>query len=109
MAGFTNSACRAIFLELGADAVVSEFVYSRAVLKGSGRVLEKISFENTCRPVGIQIFGDDEFEMADAAKLIEEKLSPDFIDINFGCPAPNAVDAGAGSALLKIQNRCAKL
>ncbi len=109
MAGFTNSACRAIFLEFGADAVVSEFVYSRAVLKGSGRVLEKISFENTCRPVGIQIFGDDEFEMADAAKLIEEKLSPDFIDINFGCPAPNAVDAGAGSALLKNPKQMCKI
>ncbi len=101
MAGFTNSACRAIFKEFGADVSVSEFVYSRAVLSGATRVIEKITFEDSCRPVGIQIFGDDEFEMADAAKLIEEKLSPDFIDINFGCPAPNAVNAGAGSALLK--------
>ena len=101
MAGFTNSACRSIFMEYGADVSVTEFVYSRAVLCGANRVLEKISFDKECRPVGIQIFGDDEFEMADAAMLIEERLSPDFIDINFGCPAPNAVNAGAGSALLK--------
>ena len=109
MAGFTNSACRGIFKEFGADVSVSEFVYSRAVLSGAVRVLEKISFEDDCRPVGIQIFGDDEFEMAEAAKLIEEKLNPDFIDINFGCPAPNAVNAGAGSALLKNPKQMIKI
>lgn len=108
MAGFTNSACRSIFSEYGADATVSEFVYSRAVLKGAARVLEKLAFEDGARPVGIQIFGDDPSEIADAAQLIRERLSPDFIDINFGCPAPNAVDAGAGAALLKdVPRMCA--
>ncbi len=101
MAGFTNSACRSIFMEYGADVSVSEFVYSKAVLYGAGRVFEKISFESKCRPIGIQIFGSDPVEMAEAATVIEERLSPDFIDVNFGCPAPNAVNAGAGSALLK--------
>ncbi len=108
MAGFTNSACRSIFMEYGADVSVSEFVYSKAVLCGAGRVLEKVSFEQNCRPIGIQIFGSDEFEMADAASVIERELSPDFIDVNFGCPAPNAVNAGAGSALLKnVKQMCA--
>ncbi len=109
MAGFTNSACRSIFKEYGADVSVSEFVYSRAVLSGAGRVFEKISFADDCRPIGIQIFGSDDFEMAEAAKLIEEKLLPDFIDINFGCPAPNAVNAGAGSALLKNPKQMCKI
>lgn len=108
MAGFTNAACRSIFSEYGADATVSEFVYSRAVLKGAARVLEKLAFEERSRPVGIQIFGDDPFEISEAAQLISERLSPDFIDINFGCPAPNAVGAGAGAALLKdVPRMCA--
>ena len=101
MAGYTNGACRKIFREYGADGVVSEFVYSRAVLCGGGRILERMRFDESERPVGIQIFGSDPSEMAEAALAIEEKLSPDFIDVNFGCPAPNAVCAGAGSALLR--------
>lgn len=101
MAGFTNSACRAIFREYCADFTVGEFVYSRAVLSGAERVWEKLSFDDECRPAGVQIFGDDPAEMADAAAVIEDRLRPDFIDVNFGCPAPNAVGAGAGSALLK--------
>lgn len=101
MAGYSNSPCRKIFSEYGSDGSVSEFVYSRAILCGAKRVFEKLSFSPQERPLGIQIFGSDEFEMADAAQLVEEKLSPDFIDVNFGCPAPNAVGAGAGAALLK--------
>ncbi len=105
MSGFSNGACRKICREYGADGVVSEFVYSRAVLSGAYRIMEKISFDESERPVGIQIFGSDPTEVADAAMLIEEKMSPDFIDINFGCPAPNATHAGAGSALLKTPQK----
>lgn len=102
MAGYTNGACRRIFREFGgADGCVSEFVYCRAVLSEAARVFEKMAFDDSERPFGIQIFGSDPREMADAASLVEERLSPDFIDVNFGCPAPNAVGAGAGSALLR--------
>ena len=109
MAGFTNSTCRSIFREFGADAVVSEFVHARAVLSGSSRVLEKLAFDAACRPVGIQLFGGDPSEMADAAQFVAEKLAPDFVDVNFGCPAPNAVDAGAGSALLRDVPKMARI
>lgn len=105
MAGFSNSACRKICREYGADGVVSEFVYSRAVLSQAEKIIQKISFVESERPIGIQIFGSDPSEVADASVLIEEKLSPDFIDINFGCPAPNATHAGAGSALLKTPEK----
>ncbi len=101
MAGFSNEPCRRICREYGADVSVSEFVYSRAVLSGAARVFEKLSFTEGGRPFGVQIFGSDPKEVADAASLVEERVAPDFIDINFGCPAPNAVSAGAGSALLK--------
>lgn len=101
MAGFSNEPCRRICREYGADVSVSEFVYSRAVLSGAARVFEKLSFTEGGRPFGVQIFGSDPKEVADAASLVEERVAPDFIDINFGCPAPNAVSAGAGAALLK--------
>ncbi len=105
MSGFSNGVCRAICREYGADGAVAEFVYSRAVLSGAQRVMEKISFLESERPAGAQIFGSDPFEVAEAASFIEEKFSPDFIDINFGCPAPNATHAGSGSALLKTPEK----
>lgn len=102
MARYTDSACRKIFREFGgADGVVSEFVYCRAITANATRIFEKIAFDESQRPFGIQIFGSDPTEMADAAQIVTERVSPDFIDVNFGCPAPNAVAAGAGSALLK--------
>lgn len=101
MAGYTNTVCRKLFREYGADASVTEFVYSRAVLHGADRIIEKMSIDASARPVGVQIFGSDPDEMSAAAQLIAEKVNPEFIDVNFGCPAPNAVGAGAGSALLK--------
>lgn len=110
MAGYTNGACRKIFREFGgADAVVSEFVYCRAITANASRIFEKISFGESERPFGIQIFGSDPAEMADAAAIVEERLSPDFIDVNFGCPAPNAVGAGAGSLLLRDTDKMCKI
>ncbi len=101
MSGFSDSACRRICREYGADGAVTEFVYAGAVLRGIESAFEKIAFCESERPVGIQIFGSDQQELADAAVLLEEKFAPDFIDINFGCPAPNATSAGAGAFLLK--------
>ena len=109
MAGYSNSPCRKIFRQYGADGSVSEFVHCRAVLNGSRAVLERMAFDDGERPIGIQIFGADPSEMAEAAAKIEELLKPDFIDVNFGCPAPNAVDAGAGAAMLKKPDKMAEI
>ena len=107
MAGFSNSVCRRICREYGADGAVSEFVYSRAVLCGAKRVLEKLSFCECERPVGIQIFGSDPAEVADAASLIEERLSPDFIDIISVVPRRMPQPRERAPRFLKIRNRCA--
>lgn len=109
MSGFTDSAFRAMARGCGADVCVSEFAHSRAVLSGAAKVLERLKFEQCERPYGVQLFGSDPAEVADAAAFVEERISPDFIDINYGCPAPNAVCAGAGSALLKDPNRMARI
>ncbi|MBR4596809.1 MAG: tRNA-dihydrouridine synthase family protein, partial [Opitutales bacterium] len=109
MSGCTDAAFRQIARENGADVCVSEFVHARAVLSKAPKILEKIKIEPCERPCGVQLFGGDEFEMADAAAFVEENFAPDFIDINCGCPAPNAVDAGAGASLLKDVPRMEKI
>ena len=40
-------------------------------------------------------------KMAEAASRIADRLEPDFIDINYGCPAPKVVGNLAGSSLLR--------
>ena len=54
------------------------------------------------RPISQQIFGSDVDSFKKAAKIVYDKMKPDIIDINMGCPVPKvAVSAQAGAALLK--------
>ncbi len=101
MAGFTDVAFRKICKNFGADVVVSEFVQSDALNRENARTWREIDFSPAQRPMGIQIFGGNPDSMARAAKLLRERLAPDFIDLNFGCPAPKVVQTNAGSSLLK--------
>jgi tRNA-dihydrouridine synthase B len=57
-------------------------------------------FDNSERPIGLQIFGARPAAMAEAAAKLAS-LNPDFIDINFGCPAPKIVGKNGGSSILK--------
>ena len=109
MSGYSDSAYRLMLKKLGADICVSEFVHCAAILHRAKAVFEKLYIDKSERPCGIQIFGCDTSEMAEAAKIIENEFAPEFLDINFGCPAPNAVLANAGAALLKDTSLMCKI
>lgn len=100
MAGITDCAFRTFMRELGAGIVVSELVSAHGLNYNSPRTRRLMDFEESQRPVGIQIFGEEESSMATAAKIVEE-TGADFVDINFGCPVPKVVKKGAGAAVLK--------
>lgn len=101
MSGFTDIAFRALCKEQGADVLVSEFVQSEPLIRSRERTWRDVDFTPEQRPMGIQIFGAVPESMSLAAKLLEERLHPDFIDINFGCPARKVVEQNAGSGLLR--------
>ncbi|MBR6797646.1 MAG: tRNA-dihydrouridine synthase family protein [Opitutales bacterium] len=101
MSGFTDIAFRELCKEHGADVLVSEFVQSEPLIRGRERTWRDVDFTPGQRPMGIQIFGANPDSMARAAALLENRLYPDFIDINFGCPARKVVEQNAGSGLLK--------
>lgn len=101
MSGFTDIGFRALCKEFGADVLVSEFVQSEPLIRSRERTWRDVDFTPEQRPMGIQIFGANPDSMARAAALLEERLQPDFIDINFGCPARKVVECNAGSSLLK--------
>lgn len=103
MAGFTDRVFRELCKEKGADVMVTEFVMANKFLdpRGERDAWEIVDFTPTQRPMGVQIFGGEPERMAEAAERIALRLKPDFIDINYGCPAPKVVNNCAGSSLLR--------
>ena len=101
MAGVTDFVFRRLCKELGADAMVTEFVSSEGILRRDDRTRKYTEFDDAQRPVGVQLFGADAEHMAEAAKKIIDWKQPDFIDINFGCPVNKVVSKNGGSSLLR--------
>ena len=107
MARFTDTVFRQLCKEQGADVMLTEFVQADAIIRGDDRLWETVDFTETQRPMGVQIFGSNPESMAKAAKLIYQRIQPDFIDINFGCPADRVICMDAGSSLLRNPDKLA--
>ena len=105
MARFTDVVFREFCKEQGADVMVTEFVQADALTRDDPRLWETVDFAESQRPMGVQIFGSNPRSMADAARLLADRVRPDFIDINFGCPADRVICTDAGSSLLKNPRR----
>ena len=100
-AGVSESPFRRLCRRYGADVVVSEFVSAAGIVMQSPRSRDYLRFDQDERPIGIQIFGADPAMMHDAAAFVADTYSPDFIDINFGCPVKKVVKRNGGSGCLR--------
>lgn len=102
MAGVCNSAFRRIVKEMGCGLLYAEMVSDKALVYDNEKTKDMLYMTESERPITQQIFGSDKESFVKAAKIIEETMHPDIIDINMGCPVPKvAVKSQAGSALLK--------
>ena len=103
MAGVTDAAMRLLCHEQGAAWSVSEMLSAKGWIfsKGQNRnaldLLKRLPGEGSA---GLQLFGSEPETMARAAVQLEDR-GFDFIDINFGCPAPKITSNGEGSAMMK--------
>lgn len=104
MAGITDRVFRTLMKERGAGVVVSELVSCHGMLHNSVKTFELLGFDEIQRPVGLQIFGEDENILGAGAAVIE-RLGADFVDINLGCPVPKVVKKGAGAAMPRDPRR----
>ncbi len=100
MAGVTDGVFRAICRCKGAAFTVTEMVSAKALTLSDAKSNELMLLSEAERPAGIQIFGNDPAVMAQSVSSVL-RYSPDFIDINMGCPAPKIVKNHSGSSLLK--------
>ncbi len=106
LAGYTDQAYRQICKEWGAEILVSEMVSADGLIRDSAKTAQYITFLDTERPFGIQIFGSEPYVMAKAAEFLIP-FNPDFVDINMGCPVKKVVRRGAGSALMQTPEKAA--
>lgn len=100
MAGITNSPFRRLMREYGSSVVISELVSANGIEYASQRTLELLKFSPDERPVGLQIFGEDEEPLVKACRVVEN-MGADFVDLNLGCPVPKVVKKGAGAAMCR--------
>ncbi len=100
MDDITDLSFRSICKELGADITISEFVASDALIHNIEKTKRKMLFSSDEHPFGIQLFGNNKITMREAAIIIAT-YQPDFIDINWGCPAKKVAGKGSGSGMLQ--------
>ena len=102
MAGISNTSFRKIVKKMGAGLIYAEMVSSNALIYGNNKTIQLLKMSDEERPIAQQIFGSDVATFVASAKIVENSMHPDIIDINMGCPVPKvALKAQAGSALLK--------
>ena len=100
LAGVTDKIFRKFIRRWAPDSLLfTEMINATSLKLGYG--LEKINqISNEEGPVGIQLFDNRPYSIADAAKEAES-LGAYIIDINMGCPVKKIAKKGGGSALLK--------
>jgi nifR3 family TIM-barrel protein len=101
MAGITDTTFRQLCKEFGADVMVTEFVSAEGIFRKNERTMEYLDFDESERPLGVQLFGGDPEHLAEAARMVLDWKRPDFLDINFGCPVNKVVSKNGGSSILR--------
>jgi len=106
MAGFTDSTFRQICSAYGADVVYSEMASATALFynqeNDDNETLRSLRWDREKEShYVVQLFGSNPEHFALAARLVNEKIKPHGLDINFGCPVGKVLKQGAGADLMR--------
>ena len=91
---------RVLVRRFGSGLNVTEMIASPAMIRETRQSLQKAAWDPAEEPVSLQLAGCSPREMAEAAKLNEDRGAA-IIDINMGCPVKKVVNGDAGSALMR--------
>ncbi|WP_114951255.1 tRNA dihydrouridine synthase DusB [Sphingosinicella terrae] len=108
MTGVTDMPFRRIVRRYGAGLTVTEMIASQAAIRETRQSLQKAVWDPVEEPVSMQLAGCSPVEMAEAAKLNEDRGAA-IIDINMGCPVKKVVNGEAGSALMRDLDLAARI
>ena len=81
MAGISNTSYRKIIKEMGAGLIYAEMVSDKAIMYSNEKTFDLLKMDDVERPISQQIFGSDKESFVTAAKIIEEKMKPDIIEV----------------------------
>ncbi|MCK9543468.1 MAG: tRNA dihydrouridine synthase DusB [Novosphingobium sp.] len=108
MTGVTDMPFRTLVRRFGSGLNVTEMIASPAMIRETRQSLQKAAWDPVEEPVSLQLAGCSPAEMAEAAKLNEDRGAA-IIDINMGCPVKKVVNGDAGSALMRDLPLAARL
>jgi len=108
MAGVSNAPFRLICKELGSSLTTSEEISAKALVHGNDRTFAMASYLAAEKPIAMQIFGGEADSLAAAARILQDK-GADIIDLNMGCPVMKITKTGAGSALMRDEQKAAEV
>lgn len=99
VAGYSDAAFRSICRSCGAAFTYTEMVSAEALFRGSGKTENLMRRAPGEDKFAVQLFGGSPESMSAAVGITLDRVHPEVIDINAGCPVPKIVKGGAGSAL----------
>jgi tRNA-dihydrouridine synthase B len=108
MTGVTDLPFRRVVRRYGSGLNVTEMVASQAAIRETRQSLQKFAWDPIEDPVSMQLVGCTPHEMAEAAKLSEDRGAA-IVDINMGCPVRKVTSGDAGSALMRDLKLAASL
>jgi len=100
MTGVTDMPFRTLVRRYGSGLNVTEMIASQAAIRETRQSIQKAAWHLSEEPVSMQLVGCTPYEMAEAAKLAEDRGAA-IIDINMGCPVRKVTNGDAGSALMR--------
>lgn len=100
LAGITDLPFRTIVRSFGCGLAYTEMISAIGLVRRADKTLRYLASSPLDRPLGVQIFGNNPQELAEAARIAEQH-GADLIDVNMGCPVKKVTKTGAGSALMR--------
>lgn len=108
MEGVNDLAFRLLCRRKGAGIAFTQMVSVNALARRNKSSIRRLDTCDEERPFrAVQLFGQLPRLFANAAQFCENMA--DIIDLNFGCPYPNIMQQGAGSALLARPKRIGEI
>ena len=113
MEDVTDAAFRRLITRYGKpDVMFTEFTSADGLVlapeAGQQKLLKKLLFSESERPIVAQLFTSDPERMEEAARIVAS-LGFDGIDINMGCPDRAVEKSGCGADLIKHPQRAREL
>lgn len=99
-----NLPFRRICKGFGADITCGEMACAVPLVKGLTQEWALTKRHNSEDVFGVQLCGNNPNIIAQAAQLLQETTSIDYIDLNIGCPIELIYQHGGGSALMRRTN-----